>query len=429
MRTELPAAAPGSGLWCLSDLRDHPDTPGFPVPHTHAKGERATTPLTRASEMHMTVGSARDDFEHPGLEDFQRQAEQIRKRTTALALQAKAAVDSDFVKAGAYNGSRRYFAVDEVLSPHHASGLEEIARLAVRYHLEHQYALEELKPSVEQQMRELTDELIQSMRPPSSSQAAGSYNQIVDKIAATYSDRIENALRDLRIGHVGGNNVRAATSTLRQRSFQVLYAAYEQFEANPSKRIDTDEAAKTAALNQQEVNDALAYLLRLGLIEKANERRELSDRSDYFRLSGSGIAEVERLLIRPEQGTEHFPAGIVNIVMGNVSRDTYSVAQAGAVGPHSHAHDMTFEQVWQQSGIDLAEAVGELARLRAAVREFGDGTVDQDEGLGALAAAQKAAEGGDGPGMLRHLKPIGKWVLSFSEKVAVPVIAELMKRL
>jgi hypothetical protein len=88
---------------------------------------------------------------------------------------------------------------------------------------------------------------------------------------------------------------------------------------------------------------------------------------------------------------------------------------------------MTFQQVWQQSAVNLPAAAEELARLRAALRGSSDSSIEQDEALGAVAAAEKAAKAGDGPGMLQHLMPVGKWLLSFGEKLAVPVTMELLK--
>ena len=46
---------------------------------------------------------------------------------------------------------------------------------------------------------------------------------------------------------------------------------------------------------------------------------------------------------------------------------TYNVGQAGAVGPHAHAHDMSFQQI--QGGLDLSKLAEELTRLREAMRE------------------------------------------------------------
>ena len=53
----------------------------------------------------------------------------------------------------------------------------------------------------------------------------------------------------------------------------------------------------------------------------------------------------------------------VEVVMG----DQYNVSgQAGAVGPNAHAHDMSFQQLWNKasSEIDLSKLASELRELR-----------------------------------------------------------------
>ena len=63
---------------------------------------------------------------------------------------------------------------------------------------------------------------------------------------------------------------------------------------------------------------------------------------------------------------QHFFAEKI-ILMG----DQYSAGQAGAMGPHSRASNMTFQQIWQQSqsNIDLETLSDELATLRGAMRK------------------------------------------------------------
>ena len=118
------------------------------------------------------------------------------------------------------------------------------------------------------------------------------------------------------------------------------------------------------------------------------------------------------------------------IIKGStMSRDTYNIhGQAGAVGPKAHAHDMTFQQVQNQGALDLPWLAEELARLRAAMKQETEGTAEQDEAIGAVAAAGKAAGQGDDRTMLRHLKTAGAWTLGIAEKIGVAVAAEAIKR-
>jgi hypothetical protein len=141
---------------------------------------------------------------------------------------------------------------------------------------------------------------------------------------------------------------------------------------------------------------------------------------------------MPKLLDRIQPKTETHIGQITGptIIEGaTMSRDTYTIrGQTGAVGPNAHAHDMTFQQVWSQSSIDLPRLAEELKRLRAAMKEV-DGEDEQDEAVGAVAAAEKAAIKGDGPTTLQHLKTAGKWTLGIAEKIGVPLAVEAMKRM
>jgi hypothetical protein len=112
-----------------------------------------------------------------------------------------------------------------------------------------------------------------------------------------------------------------------------------------------------------------------------------------------------------------------------VSKTTFITGQAGAVGPNAHAHDMTFQQVQNQGALDLPRLTEELARLRAAMKQETEGTAEQDEAIGEVAKAEKAAGQGDDRTMLRHLKTAGAWTLGVAEKIGVPLAVEAMKRM
>jgi hypothetical protein len=116
------------------------------------------------------------------------------------------------------------------------------------------------------------------------------------------------------------------------------------------------------------------------------------------------------------------------IIGSSMSGDTYNTGQAGAVGPKAHAHDMTFQQVQNQGALDLPRLAEELARLRAAMKQETEGAAEQDEAIGEVAKAEKAAGQGDDRTMLRHLKTAGTWTLGVAEKIGVPLAVEAIKR-
>jgi hypothetical protein len=70
-----------------------------------------------------------------------------------------------------------------------------------------------------------------------------------------------------------------------------------------------------------------------------------------------------------------------------------------------------------------------LARLRAAMKQEAEGKPEQDEAIGEVAKAGKAAGQGDDQTMLRHLKAVGTWTLGVAERIMVPLAMEAMKGL
>ncbi len=108
--------------------------------------------------------------------------------------------------------------------------------------------------------------------------------------------------------------------------------------------------------------------------------------------------------------------------------DKYTTGQAGAVGPGAFSTGNTFNQIWQQhsESIDLPTLVAELGQLREAMRAEAQ-SPEHDVALGAVASAQSAAENGDGPGALSHLKSAGKWALDVATKIGVNVATAAIK--
>jgi hypothetical protein len=115
----------------------------------------------------------------------------------------------------------------------------------------------------------------------------------------------------------------------------------------------------------------------------------------------------------------------LEVIMG----DKYDVSgQAGAVGPHAHAHDMTFTQVWNQlaAKLDLAQLANELQRLREALEREATEPA-QKLAAGAVAAAEQSARQKDGPKVIEYLKTAGEWALKVSEKIGVALATAALK--
>jgi hypothetical protein len=108
--------------------------------------------------------------------------------------------------------------------------------------------------------------------------------------------------------------------------------------------------------------------------------------------------------------------------------DQYHAGQVGAMGPKAHAHDMTFQQIWNQSAqnIDLPSLLSDLSVLRGALRNEAS-EPEHEIAIGNVAAAEKAAADGNGPKALAYLKQAGNWALSVAEKIGVGVATAAIK--
>ena len=109
--------------------------------------------------------------------------------------------------------------------------------------------------------------------------------------------------------------------------------------------------------------------------------------------------------------------------------DKYEAGQAGVIGPNSQAHDMTFQQIWNQTrdGSDLDSLASDLASLRSAMRSESE-TAEHDVALGEVAKAESAASSGDGPTTLKHLRNAGQWALDVATKIGIATAVNAIKQ-
>lgn len=88
--------------------------------------------------------------------------------------------------------------------------------------------------------------------------------------------------------------------------------------------------------------------------------------------------------------------------------------------------DISLQQTWTESNVDLSALAAEFERLRRNLRAEGD-TADHDLAVGQIAAAESAAKEGDQAGVLAALKSTGKWVLGVAEKIGVGLAVQAIK--
>jgi hypothetical protein len=93
---------------------------------------------------------------------------------------------------------------------------------------------------------------------------------------------------------------------------------------------------------------------------------------------------------------------------------------------HSQASDNVFNQ-WNQTGGNLKVLAEELTQLREELVKKAKGP-EQLESATAIAKAEAAAKGDDGPTAFRLLKEAGKWALDIAKSIGIPITVEVLKK-
>ncbi len=160
-----------------------------------------------------------------------------------------------------------------------------------------------------------------------------------------------------------------------------------------------------------------------------NQQVELFE-EDFQELDREGEAEqYAQLLSASSSPTGEYSHDTRTMIIKELTMgDRYSAGQVGAQGPGAHAHDMTFNQIWNQTrdAIDLDALAHDLAALRNHLRQTAQDPA-QEAAVGAVAQAEIAAKEGDGPRALEALANAGKWAFDNATKIGVAVAAGALK--
>lgn len=138
------------------------------------------------------------------------------------------------------------------------------------------------------------------------------------------------------------------------------------------------------------------------------------------------------LFARQMQVAGFDPEGLIEMSQSDASGqgDTFNVAGDAAVvaGRGSHVHDVDFTKLWSgaESQIDLELLARDLSILREELKKE-PLSPEQDVSVGAVAAAEMAAQNGDGATALENLAKAGTWVLEVAQKVGVAVAVAASK--
>ncbi|MFC1890293.1 hypothetical protein ACFL4G_11115 [Thermodesulfobacteriota bacterium] len=141
------------------------------------------------------------------------------------------------------------------------------------------------------------------------------------------------------------------------------------------------------------------------------------------------VARYTELLIREASPVGQYSDDLRRVFVEElVMGDKYQAGQAGAMGPGAQASHMTFNQIWAatKDQIDLSSLAAELSQLREAMKADAS-EPEEDIAVGAIAQAENAANAGNGPTALEHLKNAGKWALDCATKIGTTVAAAAIK--
>jgi hypothetical protein len=167
----------------------------------------------------------------------------------------------------------------------------------------------------------------------------------------------------------------------------------------------------------------------MSLEEVVNREFDLFEQNFLNAQSADTIERYVRKQIEAGALAGNYEAGTRQEFIGAIMGDQYNVyGQSGAVGANAHAHDITFNQVWNQleSRVDLGKLAEEHARLRVAMDR--DAAAPGEKlAVGAVAAAEECARRKDGPKVVEYLKTAGRWALGVAEKIGVSVASEAIK--
>jgi hypothetical protein len=84
--------------------------------------------------------------------------------------------------------------------------------------------------------------------------------------------------------------------------------------------------------------------------------------------------------------------------------------------------------VVSEKDLTLARVAFELPKLRAIMKETAKGTAEEDQAIGAVAAAERALLWADEGGMLSRLSAVGLWGQEVAERHDLTYAADALKR-
>lgn len=196
---------------------------------------------------------------------------------------------------------------------------------------------------------------------------------------------------------------------------QATWEMRQQIEELSNRKRPTENSVKQINRSARKLVDELRPLIG-DLRNLTNEILGLSGRPGFLELT-----EDRRQLSRAA-------SIVVNKGALYMSRDTFNVQQAGAVGPHASATNTTFNQVAAQlaANFDMRQLGDQLQQLR---QEMLKNATDADHyaSVAAVAKAEEATKINDTSTLFASLKSAGRWALDTATKIGVSVAAKAIE--
>jgi hypothetical protein len=270
--------------------------------------------------------------------DFERMLTDMVGRSKTDALMACAQVQSEFTKHGAYTSSRLPISMERSINLIHETLLTNAMRLVVEFSENSGIPVPDLigasRPRLTEFSGEIADHIAKAGGTTTSSQ---SFSHMRER----FTQRTENALRDVEIGFIQGRNaVVTENSTNQSKALLLLQALYD---ATRSQTEPVFINTLDTGLVQADAEAAWRYLKDRALIDTFSIPYTA-------RINARGLDAIEGAKRSPDQPSASFPSVSYNIVNNTMNVGTMhnSPVQQGGVNSAQN-------QTVTYTGQDLAD--------------------------------------------------------------------------
>lgn len=278
--------------------------------------------------------------------DFERMLNAMLLRAKTEASRISAQVEAQAASHGSVLSSGTPIRMEELLTPIHENALANAMRLIVQFSENTKIPIAELSKVAMPRLYAFTTEITERMANAANRISLG---QMSFQARKRFDQRVEDALKDVGIGFIGGAAIVAENTKNQSKALQLLKVLYD---ATRSKTEPVFIEELTTGLPEEEAKAAWRYLKDHGLIDTFSIPYTA-------RINGVGVDAIEVAKQRPDLPSANFPLVTYNIVYNTMHVETIenSPVQQGGV-------QSTQQQTITYSGnqiSDLTRFVNELA--------------------------------------------------------------------